>query len=203
VIATGPTPPTTPTLTPEQYYDELIRQARNRPHDYYITSDGSGHEDGLGGYCARVQPNLADTSVFYLVYGCSNSTDTYRMELSGLLNALNTIMYKDQLWGTASMQRLYSNPKTVMWFTDNQALAHSVCRDWNNPARPQLFERNGPLDLWHAFGFFEPMFRITPVWTEREASIMRLPDFYASTMRAVVKNFAQTYPPTDFESFVR
>jgi hypothetical protein len=52
-------------------------------------------------------------------------------------------------------------------------------------------------DLWARFHFFEPLFRITPLWVSRETSIMRAVDHHASSMRSVVKNYCAMYPLQD------
>jgi hypothetical protein len=154
-----------------------------------LVTDGSGHVDGDGGYAAhliwtsRGEPGQA--------MGCATCTSVYRMEFTALLEGLTLLAHRHDLWSGRTQDAHRLRPLRVWWVGDNESLVNSVKR---GPNGQPIYSRDSAPDLWGRFEFFERYMHVEAHHSGREAAIMKSVDWYASTLRVVIKNAREMYP---------
>lgn len=139
-----------------------------RGHDYLLATDGSGHQDGAGAYCAVFRPSYDDAEFLYRMG--SNYGDTVnRNELRALVEGLHGIckveaMNRGAGDGHKSWNDLRDSPLRVMWITDRAQLAASLLYDEDDEA---LVARHADQDLWAQFAFLQRACVISPIHRPR------------------------------------
>jgi len=144
--------------------NEDIAQCR----EFWLWTDGSGHEDGIGGHSAQLFDD-AGKEVALIMSGCTASS-VYREEFKGLLAGLEIIHRNSAIVGL-----------TVNWYGDNKSLVDGVL---------QLnMDRRKHGDLWYMFEYYEERYDIIATHVPRTHKMMQTVDLHASTMRKILKYY--------------
>lgn len=160
--------------------------------DLLLYTDGSGHQDGFGGYAAFVK--TPDGLVERFCMGAMSETSVDRAEFTALIEGLRLAMETWQRFPQSS--RLIGGdvewivPK-IRWTSDREALVLSV---------KKVYDRSNCPDLWAAFEYFERIADIEAVQiSEVEAEALREfieCDLHASTGRVLMKSYYVNTPLT-------
>jgi ribonuclease HI len=165
--------------------------AKGQPYEkpaWLLLTDGSGHADGYGGYAAVIVNTK--TLVIHEVAAGIKGTSTEEAEFLGLLNGLKSILghYVAKSGRPTALQRLEAEQPVIHWITDRESLALSVWRDpkTNEP----VYRRKSTPELWAMYRYFEPLFRVVPLWTKRQTlALHNRADVLASELRVNVKEY--------------
>lgn len=151
--------------------------------DLLLFTDGSGHRDGFGGWCAVAR--TPDKRFGYTQFGCASGTSVDRMEMTAFLEGLT--MLSTAIKG---LPTLTPNPNRirgpiVFWYSDRESLVLSV--------RGKYARSNSP-DLWARFEYYEKQFDIYPFHVSRETDFaeFRDADLHASSLRIVIKHYTES-----------
>lgn len=158
-------------------------EAGIRP-DFCLFTDGSGYQDGLGGWCC-VLTDPQRTKFVYRI-GASTGSSVDSMEFTALLEGLDLVLEQELVWNGRPIRRLNAKP-TVLWRSDRESLVLSVKGDYRRENLPAL---------WQQFAYYEKRLHIVPVHVNREMEAelpeFRFCDLHASTMREVLKGYMPT-----------
>lgn len=148
----------------------------NNP-DLISFSDGSGHEDGFGGWAAVVV--TPDRILKQARMGCASGTTTDRCEMIGFLEGLEMAL---QMANDLPRSHLGDFRPRVQCFSDRENLVLSAMglqRQSNSP------------DLWARFRYYQELLDIHVAHINREQETIfpefRECDLQASTGRIIVK----------------
>lgn len=154
--------------------------------NWTLLTDGSGHKDGYGGWASlaiSAKGDWIDRSA------AIKGTTTESAEFLGLLNGLGSIVdfYVSEYSAKSAYMRLEASRPIVHWITDRESLALAV---WRGPDGKPIYARRSTPELWAMFSYYEPLFRIVPIFTTREANAMHdRVDKAASEMRILIKEY--------------
>jgi len=164
-----------------------------RTFDIHLWTDGSGHEDGFGGWsCLASTP---DKLVQRFAMGSVSGTSVDRMEFTAMIEGLRLVL---EMW--KKFPGVYENPMSdnptlkkprVLWFSDRESLVLSV---------KKVYSRDNCPDLWEAFSYYENLMyitarHITEPDTETIEEFVEV-DRQSSTARIVMKSYFAATPLT-------
>lgn len=155
--------------------------------DYFLYTDGSGHQDGYGGWSSLLVSDKHN--IYDLRMTACKGTTTDRAEFEALLSGLQTIVDFHKLDIDRDFESFRQNRPGLLWTSDRQSLVGSVQRDADgNPVN----RRRKMLDLWARFAFYEPLFSIHARYIPRESNpYQSITDVMASDGRVLIKNFME------------
>lgn len=152
--------------------------------DFCLFTDGSGHTDGLGGWCCLLTDPDRTKTLFKVGAASGSSVDS--MEFTALLEGLALCDEHQEFWLGKPMRRLGAKP-TILWCSDRESLVMS--------AQGKYARSNLPA-FWLQFAYYENRFTIVPMHVNRELEAeipeFRFCDLHASTMREVLKGYMPT-----------
>jgi len=150
--------------------------------DFTLYTDGSGYQDGFGGFCSTFVSSIPGHEEKKTVMGSMSGTTVDRAEMTALLEGLQAI---SEFLEVVPKFRLGGRKATILWYTDREALAKSVDGTYGRHSSP---------DLWVRVAHYEKMFDITPHWVERENEFPEFQacDLHASTQRVIIKNYIES-----------
>ncbi len=155
--------------------------------DFVLHTDGSGYQDGFGGYACLVKSQRHNAHKVRMA-GLSGTT-VERAEFEGLLMGLQTIVEILDCDNVPGREGLRNFPKTVLWISDRESLVKAVMRGVDGQP---VFSRRSTPDLWVRFEFYEKLFKIFPRFTPRETrSPHQIVDRLASDGRLLIKNYLE------------
>lgn len=149
--------------------------------DFTLLTDGSGWEDGFGGWAALVKHNKTDLRDFRM--GCMSGTSVDRMEMTAMIEGLHMTLQLARR-NTALIRHLGSKP-SVVWYSDRESMVNSALG---------RNERSNATDIWNQYSFFEEHLIIYPVFIARESDVpdFKFVDLHASTGRIIIKNYMES-----------
>lgn len=149
-----------------------------------LFTDGSGHVDGMGGWCCVA--TLPDRQQSWSRMGCASGSSVDSMEFTALLEGLAMLEEKMPEWNRGAIRRLGAKP-LVLWRSDRESLVRSVTGEYKRSNLPAF---------WARFAYYENLFQIVPAHVNREMESVlpefRFCDLHASTMREVLKGYLPT-----------
>jgi ribonuclease HI len=148
--------------------------------DFLAYSDGSGYQDGFGGWAVYVCTPTKSATMFRM--GAIIGTTVDRAELTAILEGLQMVMeLAASLPRTIPLGQHLWKPK-VKLYSDRENLVLSI---------QGVNERSNSLDLWKRFEFFETHMVIDANFVERETDHEEFTfvDLHASTARIMAKNY--------------
>jgi len=150
--------------------------------EFTLFTDGSGYQDGYGGYCAIFISNIKGHTHKGQVIGAMTGSTVDRAEMTALLEGLEAIR---AFLETVPKFRIPGSRPSIAWYTDREALAKSVKGEYGRGSSP---------DLWARLAVYEKQFNIFPTWVSRETETddFKVCDLQASTMRVIIKNYSET-----------
>jgi len=144
-------------------------------HDYYLATDGSGHQDGCGGYAATYF-QVGQEEVRY-AYGSNFGQTVQRNELRAFLEGLHAILQwevSERLGKEASVkvnyESLSEDPVRVFWHTDRQNLAAALLFREDHS---MLGSRNTDRDLWGQFAVLNQYTCVSPILAGRNTEALQ------------------------------
>lgn len=159
----------------------------NEDYDFFLFTDGSGHQDTYGGWASLVigpRHNIVDARM-----AACKGTSVERAEFEALLMGLQAILDRTNSNGSGSLQRLERCPLKVFWVSDRESLVLSVTR---TPEGTTVYRRKASPDLWARFEWYEKHFSITARHTKRETiPHHNIVDRLASDARVLVKDYME------------
>ena len=144
--------------------------------DFLLFTDGSGHQDQLGGWCATAVSFLPGSGKRTVMGGANNLT-VDRAEMTALIEGLYLV-------STLVEEAKLGRHPIVWWYSDRESLVKSMTRE---------YRRKNSQDLWTRIEFFEMRMKIQPHFITRET---QWPDFamcdlHASSMRIIVRDYTE------------
>jgi len=183
-----------PGFNPKAWHVYLQTLALESQPDWLIYTDGSGHKDLFGG-CSTLavgKDNNGNPAKRERAAGLIGTT-TEAAEFYGLLFGLGAVYEthttpdKGQSYKEL-MYRLERKRPTIHWITDRESLALAVFKHPEN-GNP-VYRRSSTPHLWAWFEFFEPFFRIIPLFYGRNTDpLQAYTDEIASELRLLVKDY--------------
>lgn len=150
--------------------------------DYLLFTDGSGYQDGYGGWACIVTDPSGTPLMFRM--GCIMGATVDRMELTAILEGLQLV---EELKTT--------NPKSIgdqgrTWhpvvhlFSDRENLVLSI---------QKVYDRSNAPDLWKRYEFYEGRLHVVARHVERETDHSQFitVDLHASTARIIIKQYGE------------
>lgn len=158
--------------------------------EYLLFTDGSGHQDKFGGYASLVIANYAHSPTkMACCVGGAFGTSVERMEFTGLLEGLQSILDTGGYNKSAGHAELAVRRPHIAWFTDRESLALSC---WMPDGVP-FYRRKSCPDLWARYEWYEQFFTIIPIWCGRTTHAAQdVSDKLASEARVLVKDWIMT-----------
>ena len=147
--------------------------------DFVLFTDGSGHQDGYGGWAALVK-STTRPDLHNIRMGGMTQTSVDRMEMTAMVEGLHMTL---ALAGRVAPQGGRLNGKhSVIWFSDRESLIKSALGEYG---------RGNSTDLWNQYAWFETQLTIIPIHVRREVDHeeFRSVDLHASTIRIILKNY--------------
>ena len=157
-------------------------------YDYLIVGDGSGHQDGFGGYGA-IAISARDPRFTYITsFGTATHMSVARAEFSAVLHALHSILMHCGIKSGAALADLARRKPTVYILSDNESLiGNLVLPEW---------AREANLDLWAMLGWYEKYFTFKAAHIPRATlELHKTADSIASGLRLEIKHVDQSVDP--------
>lgn len=176
---------------------EYVREKMNSPNhpwatpQWILVSDGSGYQDGYGGYCSYVI-HIDDKYPPKIAAAAIKETTVERAEFLALLSGLEMITtylaegaIKE---GSMAETKLEVKQPVLQWITDRESLALCVLKD--PKTKEPVYARRSTPDLWRAFSYYEKLYSICPVFCPRQSNSQHdIADEIASDLRVQVKEY--------------
>lgn len=148
-------------------------------YDFLVVSDGSGWEDGFGGFGVVV------IAPKYFVYesaiGAGTHTTVWRTEFLAILAGLRILIDKCDLEHTYKLEQLMRNKPRVCIRSDSESLVNAI----NNP-----LQRKKNKDLWMQFSWYEQLFSFSTEHIKRDTrETHKAADTIASGARMALLDF--------------
>jgi hypothetical protein len=158
-------------------------------------TDGSGHQDGFGGYAFLLFDSAKEKIKTGMGAMMPSTVET--CEFTALLEGLKEL-HENHYQKTPGLR---SRKAVVRWLCDREALILSVLRSPEKDGG-SVFKRRSVKDLWRRFEFFEEIFDICPVFMKRDnlVSSHSVVDKVASEMRVVLKEYYETFLADQIEN---
>lgn len=172
--------------TTEMHQAVLAAAPVKEDHDFVLITDGSGTDaTRIGTGSAWILRPQASHAGFTVLRGACGSTfgSIQRAEMMAGLEGLralsvalkieslpNVKTYGEMVTGRRPERVEDLDPSCrarVWWVCDRENLVLQMAR---KPDGNTYYARRTEPDLWYAFWWFEHLFRITPVWRERNTS---------------------------------
>lgn len=155
--------------------------------DFFLFTDGSGHQDGYGGWASLI---LGPTyNIAHARMAAAKGTTVERAEFEALLMGLQSILEQAKLESSSSLSRLETSPLHVLWLSDRESLVLSVTR---KPDGTPVYRRKASPDLWARFAWYEKIFKITARHVKRETNAHHdIVDRLASDARVLIKDYME------------
>jgi hypothetical protein len=156
-------------------------------YDYQLYTDGSGFNDGYGGYASLLLS--ADNCCFNPSRGAVHPTSTSRMEFIALTTGLRSLYDWLGLDNGNNLRMIEFRPPTILWVADREDLVKSVDTAKSGYGR----KANG--DLWAQFEYFERLFSIQPIYIPRETNAWHSwCDLQSHQCRRLIKVYIEEQP---------
>lgn len=157
------------------------------PADFFLFTDGSGHQDGYGGWsCLVLGPRF---NIAHARMAACKGTTVERAEFEALLLGLQAILELTKMEGGAGIKHLERVPFRVRWMSDRESLVLSVKR---KPDGTTFYRRKASPDLWARFEWYEKLFVIDPHHVKRETNPHHnIVDRLASDARVLIKDYME------------
>lgn len=156
--------------------------------DLLLFTDGSGHMDGLGGWCAVVES--ADRTRHVTRLGCASGSSVDSMEFHALLEGLDACLEAWNTWPLKVERKRVGGKPIVLWRSDRESLVLSVTGSYRRSNLPHM---------WARFAYYEKELDIRPFHIgreeEKEHPEFQACDLHASTMREVLKAYLKNQQP--------
>lgn len=161
--------------------DKIRLFSQTQAANFYLFTDGSGHEDGYGGASAIALAAVGGRAK--TIISAATGTTVERQEITAMLDGLQIIV--DWQSQAGILARIHH--PIVFWYTDREAAALSA---WRKEDGEPFYRRKSAADLWARFEWYEKKMRIIPIWTPRkDHPIQHLADGFASEARLTLKDW--------------
>lgn len=171
-------------LLRREAHQKILSISQTLKPDYYLYTDGSGHQDGYGATGSIAVEAIGDWGVTNI--SASTGTTVERQETNAMLDGLQAI------YDHFKAQNLGPNPAlrkipTVFWVTDRESTALCV---WRNERGEPFYRRKSVQDLWARFEWYEKRIQVLPIFNRRKTHpIQDITDKLASDTRLSFKDW--------------
>lgn len=147
--------------------------------DFLLFTDGSGHEDGFGGWAAVALHK--STGKLHEAYGCESRTSTDRMEWAGLLAGLEMC----RSLAVTDYRLLIPGKPRIVWYNDRESVVKYV---------QSVHGYNSSKDLLARYHSLAATVELTAqhVKIEQDIPAFTFVDLHASSLRIAIKDYVQS-----------
>lgn len=158
---------------------DQVSEANSPASDYLVFTDGSGHQDGYGGWAALAIETATGRKMFRM--GGQSGTSVERMELTALIEGLLMCAELGRLSLAVEAHQVYFR-KTVLWRSDRESLVKTITGEYRRSTEP---------DLWKRLDVVMARFAISAEHVSRENDFPEFGpvDLHASTARIMMKSY--------------
>lgn len=177
----NPTQWNSPTTTATSQTREQLPILPDSEYDFVLYTDGSGHQDGYGGYAAVVVSKKFKEASGVVAGGMLGTTVNIA-EFDAILYGLQSILLKLNIHEEKSFTRIFGYEKpTAIVVSDRMNLVGSINREFSRRTDPHL---------WRQFEWFEERMSIVARHVDRNTVVLQAQaDNLASLSRLVIKDF--------------